>query len=243
MRIPRVYTDQPLTAGDRIELPPETSHYLTRVLRLSANAAVRLFNGKGGSYGGVILTADKSATQVQLEEFDPDNLASPLRVHLGIVVSRGERMDLVMQKATELGVSAITPLFSERCEVKLKGERLTKKQTHWRKVSISACEQSGLNLLPDMHPAEQLQTWLQASDAELKLVLHPGTEQPLPADRRPESVALLIGPEGGFSDLEIEQASATGFTPLQLGPRILRTETAPIAALTILQYQWGDLGG
>lgn len=242
MRIPRVFVDQPLSTDQQIALPAETAHYLLRVLRLSDAAPVRVFNGRGGEYSGTLKQTGKNTLAVALNAFDPNNRSSALRTHLGIVISRGERMDWVVQKATELGVSSLTPLYSERCEVKLRGDRLSKKLEHWRKVSISACEQSGLNLVPEIGAPVPLSDWLTSANSQLKLILHPGPAQPLEQGDNPETIALLIGPEGGFTEQEVELASRRDFTPLQLGPRVLRTETAPIAALSILQYRWGDLG-
>ncbi|MCB1661031.1 MAG: 16S rRNA (uracil(1498)-N(3))-methyltransferase [Pseudomonadales bacterium] len=241
MRIPRVFVDQTLISNAQILLGPEASHYLTRVLRLSIDAKIRVFNGQGGEYEAKILHSDRQGVNIKLLTFSPPNNSSPLAIHLGIAISRGERMDFVVQKATELGVAAITPLFSERCEVKLKNDRLEKKLTHWQKVSASACEQTGLNLLPKIYPPSSFYDWINLADADLKLILQPASENPLETTVRPASIILLIGPEGGFSNAEIAQAINAQFCPLQLGPRVLRTETAPLAALSILQYQWGDL--
>ena len=242
MRIPRVFVDQPLDTDTQISLPAETAHYLLRVLRLPDTASIRVFNGGGGEYSATLRQTGKSSLSALLGTFNPDNRSSALHTHLGIAISRGERMDWVIQKATELGVSSLTPLFSERCEVKLRGDRLSKKLEHWRKVSISACEQSGLNLVPEIGAPVPLSDWLAGASGRLKLILHPGPAQPLEQSDNPETIALLIGPEGGFTEQEVELASQRGFTPLQLGPRVLRTETAPIAALSILQYRWGDIG-
>jgi 16S rRNA (uracil1498-N3)-methyltransferase len=180
---------------------------------------------------------------VRITEFDKADRESNLSIHLAIGISRGERMDLIVQKATELGVSEITPLFTERCEVKLSGERLDKKVNHWQQVAISACEQCQRNSLPSINAPVKIEQWQVNCDASLKLVLHHRTDQSL-SDMPPPSgqVALLIGPEGGLSEREIEQAISLGFSPLALGPRVLRTETAPLAAISILQSLWGDMG-
>ena len=151
-------------------------------------------------------------------------------------------MDTVLQKATELGVTAVTPLFSDRTEVKLKGERETKKLAHWRQVAISACEQSGRNRLPIVNEPRPLADWFAECEGEIRFVLHHrGTGHKAP-DKPPRSIDLLIGPEGGLTEDEIEAAIAHGFAPMTLGPRVLRTETAPLAALAILQARWGDMG-
>ncbi|TVP93679.1 MAG: 16S rRNA (uracil(1498)-N(3))-methyltransferase, partial [Pseudomonadaceae bacterium] len=165
---------------------------------------------------------------------------SPLQVHLGQAMSRGERMDWAIQKAVELGVNAITPLFTERCEVKLQGERADKRQAHWQQVAISACEQCGRSQVPVVHPPQALADWLAQLDCELKLVLHHRTEQPLASLQKPASLGLLIGPEGGLSSEEIQRTEASGFQAVRLGPRVLRTETAPIVALSLAQQLWGD---
>jgi len=149
-------------------------------------------------------------------------------------------MDFVIQKATELGVAEISLLNSERTEVKLKGDRVEKRVEHWRKVSISACEQCGCNRVPAIHPPVTLANWLDKRDEPIKLIMQPGTNQPF-QQNKPATVALLVGPEGGFSDLEVQAANNAGFDSISLGPRILRTETAPLVAISILQHHWGDL--
>jgi len=168
------------------------------------------------------------------------DMESPLRIEMGIAVSRGERMDWVVQKATELGVTAISPLFTERTEVKLKAERAAKKLRHWQQIAISACEQSGRNQLPTIADFKALPNWLSAVEADRKFVLHHRSDDH-PGGEAPTSVALLIGPEGGLSEAEIEAAMDAGFEAMRLGPRVLRTETAPLAALSVLQSRWGDL--
>ncbi len=242
MRIPRIFVDQALQPHTEICFTQETSHYLSRVLRLSLDAKIRVFDGKSGEYEAKITNIQKNRVTASLSAFIEESRQSPLPVHLAIGISRGERMDWVIQKSTELGVASIVPLFSERCEVKLDSKRLQSKLTHWRKVAISACEQSGLNIIPEIHPPQQLKEWLPTANTDLKLVLHPLDSQPLARLATPDSVTLLIGPEGGFSQSEITAAIQSSFQPIQLGPRILRTESAPIVAISILQYQWGDLG-
>lgn len=163
-------------------------------------------------------------------------------IHLGIAVSRGDRMDWVVQKATELGVSHVSPLLTERVEVKLSGERAEKKLRHWRQVAISACEQCGRNTLPNVSPLQGVNAWLDGTVAERRFVLHHrALQNSSSSTRTPESVALLIGPEGGLSDAEIQRAEQAGYEALRLGPRVLRTETAPLAAIAILQSIWGDM--
>jgi 16S rRNA (uracil1498-N3)-methyltransferase len=229
--------------GDCIELEAGAARHLTSALRMSSGQLVTLFNGHGGEYTAELVEAKKGKATVRITEFDKADRESNLSIHLAIGISRGERMDLIVQKATELGVSEITPLFTERCEVKLSGERLDKKVNHWQQVAISACEQCQRNSLPSINAPVKIEQWQVNCDASLKLVLHHRTDQSL-SDMPPPSgqVALLIGPEGGLSEREIEQAISLGFSPLALGPRVLRTETAPLAAISILQSLWGDMG-
>lgn len=241
MRVPRVFIDTPLPESGEVTLNDSTSHYLIKVLRMEAGRELTVFNGDGNEYDASITLADKRACAILVSGVRQVNRESPLRSHLAIGVSRGERMDWVLQKATELGASEITPLFSERTEVKLKGERLEKKTVHWQQVLVSACEQCQRNVLPRLNPATDLQTFLTQQRPGLKLVLHHRSERRLASHTTPEAVTLLIGPEGGLSDEEITAAEGRGYYPLSLGPRVLRTETAPLVALTALQLLWGDL--
>ncbi len=238
MRLSRFFIDAPLSLGQH-ELPEAQAHYIARVLRLAAGDAVQLFDGSGHEYRGTLLEAGKKRVTVELVEALPGQAESPLRIHLGQGLSRGERMDWAIQKATELGVSEITPLFSERCEVRLSDERGDKRLAHWRQVAISACEQCGRSVLPTLHPPLALADWLAQTAAELRLVLHPVAE-PLTSHARPASLAFLIGPEGGLSDAEVAQAQRAGYQAARLGPRVLRTETAPVVALSVAQQLWGD---
>lgn len=241
MRIPRIYTTRLLRANTDIELETGPSHYLARVLRVRVGASVVLFDGTGGQYPATVTALEKKAVFVTTDAHEATERESPLALHLGIAVSRGERMDWVVQKATELGISSIAPLMSERCEVKLNGERGLKKLEHWRKIVVSACEQCGRNRLPQIENIQALDQWVEAADAEQKLVLHPGALPGGHQSAAPASAALLVGPEGGLTEVELAAATAAGFKALQLGPRILRTETAPLAAIAILQARWGDM--
>jgi 16S rRNA (uracil1498-N3)-methyltransferase len=243
MRTPRIFTDQLLASDSHIPLEPGPSQHLARALRMSVGDPLVLFDGRGGEYPAEIAELDKRQVTVTTGRHRDRECESPLSVHLGIGVSRGERMDWVVQKATELGISEISPLLSERTEVKLRAERVEKKLEHWRRIAISACEQCGRNRLPRLNTPLGLPGWLEAAEAERKYVLHhragPGAEP----DSPPASVILLIGPEGGLTEDEIERAVDAGYEALQLGPRVLRTETAPLAALAILQARWGDMAG
>lgn len=237
MRISRFFIDAPLSLGHH-ELPEASAHYISRVLRLMAGAAVQLFDGSGQEYRGELADVGKKQVHVVLHEQFAGLPESRLRIHLGQGLSRGERMDWAIQKATELGVAEITPIVSERCEVRLKDERADKRLAHWRQIAISACEQCGRSVVPVIHAPISLHDW-RAVEAELKLVLHPVAE-PLSGHQRPATLAFLIGPEGGLSEAEIDQVRNAGFQPARLGPRVLRTETAPVVALSVAQHLWGD---
>lgn len=240
MRIPRVYCPISLALNTPITLSDNAAHYLGKVLRMSAGRPIVVFNGEGGEYSGTISDVSKKQVQVILEHFDDLERESPLAIELAVGLSRGERWDFVLQKATELGVTRIVPLATERGEVKLKGDRLDKKWQHWQQIIISACEQCQRNRIPELAPVTTVADYLDKAHAEQKFVLHHRDNQGLPASLSPSSAALLIGPEGGLSDAEIAAARTAGFNPLTLGPRVMRTETAPIAAISVLQYQWGD---
>ena len=238
MRLSRFFIDARLSLGQH-DLPEAQAHYIGRVLRLAAGDAVQLFDGSGQEYLGELIEAGKKSVRVELREAFAGMAESPLRVHLGQGLSRGERMDWAIQKATELGAAEISPIVSERCEVRLKDERADKRLAHWRQVAISACEQCGRSVLPIIHAPVALADWQRQVEAELKLVLHPVAE-PLASHARPGSLAFLIGPEGGLSETEVESAKAAGFHAARLGPRVLRTETAPVVALSVAQQLWGD---
>jgi 16S rRNA (uracil1498-N3)-methyltransferase len=239
MRLSRLFIDIPLSLGEHA-LPEAQAHYLSRVLRLNVGAGVQLFDGSGLEYQGELTEVGKKQVRVQLSQCLPGQADSSLSIHLGQGLSRGERMDWAIQKATELGVNAITPIVSERCEVRLSDERADKRLAHWRQIAISACEQCGRSTVPVIHPPLPLSEWLHSTEAELKLVLHPVAE-PLASHESPQSLAFLIGPEGGLSDAEVLQAQGAGFHAARLGPRVLRTETAPVVALALAQHLWGDV--
>ncbi|MEZ5502095.1 MAG: 16S rRNA (uracil(1498)-N(3))-methyltransferase [Halioglobus sp.] len=241
MRITRIYTDQALHSDTVVTLESEPSRHLARVLRLGVGDRLTLFNGGAGEYPAEITAIDKSCVHARTGTHLRAERESLLNLHLGIAISRGERMDWIVQKSTELGVSSLTPLYTEHGGVRLAGERAGKKLAHWRKIAISACEQCGRNRLPDIHDLQTLEAWLHSTAAERKYVLHhraPGVPR---ANAAPASIALLVGPEGGLSEREIASAEQAGYSSLRLGPRVLRTETAPLAAIAILQAYWGDM--
>lgn len=242
MRIPRIYTPQHLACQCSCELEENASHHISRVLRMQKERELILFNGNGGEYRASIIAISKKTVTVMVHDFIDEQRQSPLNIELAIAISKGDRMDWVIQKATELGVYQISPLMTERTEIKLTETRLTKKMAHWNQVAISASEQSQRTVLPQLHMPVHLNQWLPHSKAEKKYVLHHRSNPDvLTSEHTPNSVALLIGPEGGLSQQEIELALTYQFAPLALGPRVLRTETAPIAAISILQYYWGDM--
>ena len=242
MSKPRIYIDQELQESLSLQLDPAASRHLASALRLQVGDPLTLFNGSGGEYHAKISHIARKQVTVEVGTFLERSVESPLDIHLGISLSRGERMDWVIQKTTELGVTTISPLLSERCEVKLKGERAQKKNHHWQQIAISACEQSGRNQVPAVLALQQLRNWCESVDAEARLVLHQRAAPHRELVAKPASVALLIGPEGGLTEAEIAAAQRLGFETMALGPRVLRTETAPLAACAILHARWGDMG-
>ncbi len=241
MRLTRIYTSQKLTSNTAVTLEPEPSRHIARALRMGVGETLTLFDGRGGEYVADITAVTRQCVTLRTGEQQPGLAESPLAIQLGIAVSRGERMDWVMQKATELGVASIAPLRSENCAVKLSAERAEKKWRHWQQIINSACEQSGRCHIPQVQPINSLGQWTAAADAQRKFILDPGVAASQLGAPPPASVALLVGPEGGFSDAELEAAEAEGFQALRLGPRVLRTETAPLAAIALLQGLWGDM--
>lgn len=243
MRIPRIFTDTPLTVGQVTSLDDNAAQHVGRVLRMQPGQELVLFNGNGCDYPATIVEAGKKQVTASVHAETTNATESPLQIVLAQTLSKGDRMDYAVQKATEMGVSRIVPLLSERCDVRLRGDREDKRLRHWRQVAISAAEQCGRARVPEILPVMSLAQWLQyAQDCDLRLVLHHRTGQSLASLASPASVALMIGPEGGFSAAEISTAEDCGFLPVALGPRVLRTETAPVAAITLCQWLWGDIG-
>ena len=241
MRIPRIYTSQALSNGQQLELEERAAHYLLQVLRMKVGRSVRLFNGDGNDYLATISDANRRQLWCSVTDVDSSqDRESPLRIELGIGLSKGDRMDWVVQKATELGVARIVPLRSERVDVKLNAEREEKKWRHWQQVMISACEQSGRSQLVDVATPQELEHWIDSCRADYKAVLSPHHGEGVAPPPAPNSVALLVGPEGGLTDDEVARSIELGFNCMALGPRILRTETAPLAAISVLQARWGD---
>lgn len=242
--MPRIYQPVPLVTDQIISLNENASHHLVRVLRLKEGAPLIVFNGEGGEFSAQLLTVKKNYVTVRIGDFCNQLVESPLQIHLGQGISRGERMDYTIQKAVELGVTEITPLITERCEVRLSEERFAKRVQHWQGIATAACEQSGRHKHVKIATPEPLLVWMlkQQEQSILAFVLHHRTSKKLTEYQQiPKKIALLIGPEGGLSDAEITLAQKYKFHPLQLGPRILRTETAALVAITALQYRWGDM--
>lgn len=243
MRIPRIYYSQDLSVNIEIALEADAANHVGRVLRLSTGAEIILFNGQGGEYRACLTESSKKNVKAQVNSFSDIDLESPLAIHLGQGISRGDKMEMTIQKAVELGVTEITPLFSERCGVKLTGERLQKKLNQWQKIIISACEQCGRNTIATINPPLPLDQWLAQPSNELKLNLHPRAKYSINTLPEPShGIRLLIGPEGGLSDPEIELAASQGFDEVLIGPRVLRTETAGLTIISALQTRFGDLG-
>lgn len=242
MRIPRIFHPAPLSMGSVIELGEDAANHVVRVLRLSTGAPLILFDGHGGEYRATLNAVEKRRVTALLGAHDSREAESPLAITLAQGIAKGERMDYAIQKAVELGVQRIVPLLTKRCAVRLSEERWEKKLRHWQAVAISACEQCGRNRIPVIAEPVTLSAWLELPDDGLRLTLNPHTTQTIaPLDVRPSAVTLLIGPEGGLDEVELGLAQRAGYLGVRFGPRILRTETAGVAALSILQAKWGDL--
>ena len=243
MRLTRIYLDAPLEPGSEVTLKGSAASHVTRVLRLRVSDALTLFNGSGGEFAGTILSSKGGTVSVAVGQPQDPARESPLRTVLAQGVSRGERMDLTVQKATELGVSQILPVLAERSVVRLDAQQTARKLAHWRKIAVAACEQCGRNIVPDIAAPVSLKEMLRTDlKAATNLLLSPHATLRIAELPRPtNAVTVLIGPEGGLTDEEQESVRAAGFLAVRLGPRVLRTETAALAALTLLQRQFGDI--
>lgn len=242
MRIPRIFHSAPLDANTRILLDADASRHVGRVLRLGKGDALTLFDGSGGEYPATIVETEKREIWVECASRHDVENESPLLTTLAQGVSKGERMDYTIQKAVELGINRIVPLDTSRSVVNLKGERLQKRMDHWRGVIISACEQCGRNRIPELLPMQSLQQWLQQPLQGHGLLLDHRATETLVTLPSITAVTLLIGPEGGLNEGERLNAQAAGYRGVRLGPRVLRTETAALTALSAIQLRWGDLG-
>ena len=240
MRSYRVYSSSPLTLGQVCALDEHASHHLAKVLRVKVSTQISVFNGDGQDYSGHIDAVSKQQVTVNITSVKSIHTESTLRTCLALAVSKGDRFDWAIKKATELGVTSIVPILSQRVDVRLSPERWLKKRAHWQQVVISACEQSGRAVIPEVFSPEPLDSWVAGVEADCKYLLDPALESE-ETSTTPESVAVLIGPEGGFTSEELRLASQFGFYALRLGPRVLRTETAPLVALSVIGARWGDI--
>jgi len=237
MATPRLFVDIKLTPGESLTLPKAPAHHIATVLRRKVGDEVILFNGDGGEYLCQLEQADRKSVIVQVSAFNPDDRTPPLSIHLGMCILKKDPMDAVLGRVVELGVQEITPIISDHCAVSAK--MIKSRQAHWQAVIVSSCEQCGLNRLPLLHEPVATDTWLEQTAADRKIIALPGAGQ-LSAGESTNSVSLLVGPEGGFSDREVDLAGARGYQPATLGDRILRAETAPAVAISVLHRVWGD---
>ena len=243
MHIPRIYLSHPLTANQELTLPEKAFHHVIRVLRHKPGGYLILFNGEGGEFHATLERVDRHTATVRVEKYVDREAESSLKITLAQSIAKGVRMDYSLQKATELGVDRILPLITARSMVNLPKDQLAKRLLHWRKVVISACEQCGRNRVPTILTPINYFDWLHSPCKEdIALMLNPGADKSLTELSPPiSSIVLLIGPEGGLTSDETSAAKAAGFIDIRMGPRILRTETAGVAALAALQTLWGDL--
>lgn len=243
MRRHRLHLDMPLTTGQELPLPAEAAHRLAAVLRLGAGAEIEVFDGRGGCRRARVLVAGRREVRIEVGALDERERESPLRLCLAQGISRGQKMDYTLQKAVELGVHALVPLITENCNVRLDAERAAARLRHWQNVIIGACEQCGRNRLPQLSAPVAYAEWIARAEPAATVLLDPEAEHGLAALAPPPAgLWLLAGPEGGFSPLERELARGRGCAAARLGPRVLRTETAAVAALAACQVLWGDLG-
>lgn len=255
MRVTRIYQDCDLASGKLIPLTPDATNHLTKVLRLNPGDAIVIFNGRGGEYQAILNKQGKRDWYAQIGDFQKPDVESPIQIHLGQAILRGDKMDWVIQKTTELGVNTITPIFTQYCNVQLSKDRLQKRSQHWQTIAIHAAEQSGRTQIPQIKPAINIAEWLDQADDGIqtnnndgnrrnqimKLSLDPRADMRLSdvADRA-RQIRLLIGPEGGLIETEITHAKQHGYYSVSMGPRVLRTETAAITAIALSQMCWGD---
>ncbi len=242
MRVSRLYIDRSLNRGQTIELDDESGHYLRSVLRLKKQAQVILFNGLGGEYRCTLLEVSRKRVRINIDEKIARSVESPLEVSIGMGISRGDRMDMAVQKSVELGVNHISPIITQRCNVMIKAEKAEQKLKHWQKIAQHAAEQCGRTVVPQINPIVTFASWIETEFSEaLKIFLDPYAEKPLTQlENQHTKVVLLTGSEGGFCEQEKKIAIDRQFIPIRLGQRILRTETASLAALSAVQLLWGD---
>jgi 16S rRNA (uracil1498-N3)-methyltransferase len=239
----RFYCSAPLTIGTVLALPDAVAHHV-QVIRMQVGNAITLFNGEGGEYTAVITQMEKKRVHAEVKTFSPREVELPYAITLAQALPEAAKMDWIIEKAVELGVTAIQPLAAQRCVVRLNGERAEKKHGHWQGIIHAAAEQSGRNRLAQLAPLSDFNSWVAQSDLHKRILLSPRAEQPLSDWARhhpPQAVSLMIGPEGGFSDAEEKLALEQGVLMLSMGARVLRTETAGISALAALNAIWGEM--
>jgi 16S rRNA (uracil1498-N3)-methyltransferase len=245
MNLPRFYCRAALSPGAHLELPEPVARHAVRVLRMAPGASLVLFDGRGGEYTARIERIERDRVHVELGAWRDVEREAPLSVTLVQALQAGDKMDFTIQKAVELGIREIVPVESRRSVMRLAGERAAKRVAHWQGIAASACEQCGRNQVPMVAPLEKLENWLArpVRPGTLRLMLAPDAEATLSALVPATDIQLLIGAEGGLDPLEMAAAQQAGFQAVRLGPRVLRTETAGLAALAALQTLWGDFGG
>lgn len=246
MRVPRIYTHLPLQTGCEFDLDRESVHHLLQVLRMKPGVSITLFNGDGRDYCGVIIDCSRKSVKVAISSHSDEEPPPILSINLGLGVSKGERMDFAIQKSVELGVTGITPLLTEHTVVRLPTQRRENRQEHWKRVATAACEQSGRRRLPDVGNILPLHEWLLRANDSSATGIMLDHRASVTLDRLActgPTVNLLVGPEGGLSPEERKLAQAARFEGVCLGPRVLRTETAPLAAISAIQALWGDFRG
>lgn len=243
MHITRIFVDSPLICNESVELPESASHHISKVLRMRPEQELHVFNGRGGYYSALITAIGKRSVTIVPLEFLEEARESNLKITLAQGISRGQHMDYAVQKAVELGVTRIVPLVTEYSNVHIDQDRIENKLTHWRSIIIHACEQCGRTRVPDLISPRPFTDWVAEAGHGIKIILAPSAGKTLKEITATEpDVTLLTGPEGGFSEDEIARAVAAGYQLITLGPRVLRTETAAVAALSAIQVLWGDLG-
>jgi 16S rRNA (uracil1498-N3)-methyltransferase len=243
MPSPRIFCDIRLGPGAQFSLPQDAANHVGRALRLRAGDALVVFDGGGGEYEATILRIDRGRVEVKTGAFRDADREAPFEAGLVQGLPEADKMDWILQKSVELGVAWIQPVVCERSVVRLSGDRAARRESHWQRVVIASCEQCGRNRVPAVRPTMAFRDWAARPGAGVRWMLDPGSDQPLAAQAPPAGpVELLVGPEGGLSERELDIAATVGFASLSLGPRVLRTETAVIAALAAVMTLWGDLG-
>jgi len=241
MGSPRIFCDFRLGPGAQFPLSQDAANHVGKALRLRTGDALVVFDGRGGEYEATILRMDRDRVDVKTGAFRETDRESPVEVGLVQGLPEADKMDWILQKSVELGVAWIQPVVCDRSVVRLSGDRAARRESHWQRVVIAACEQCGRNHVPGLRPTLAFRDWAAQPSAALRWMLAPGAGEPLAAREPPAGpVELLVGPEGGLSERELDIAATIGFVPLSLGPRVLRTETAPLAALSAMQALWGD---